>query len=154
MCRPGASELAWSLPGLEKIYLDSNLITDLTPLENLRGKRDFARRPAVWGFLKPNVVKELSLQKNKITDLQPLAGFTELQWLNLAENKCSDLRPLARMQKLARLDLQGNQIHSLDGLGQKPRLTTLNWSNNNASNLEGAPLELYGSLSMALVGWP
>ena len=52
----------------------------------------------------------LYLGGNKIVDLSPLSGMTNLTWLYLGGNQISDLNPLAGLTNLTTLDLAGNQI--------------------------------------------
>ena len=51
----------------------------------------------------------LSLSKNKITDISPVAALDNLYWLFLDHNKISDLSPLANA---ARKDYEGEKRFS------------------------------------------
>ena len=67
-------------------------------------------------------VEWLSLHKNQISDLTPLAQMPDVDRTILAENQIPDLAPLARLTKLMWLNLSGNQI---TGLATLARLTKL-----------------------------
>jgi Leucine-rich repeat (LRR) protein len=49
-----------------------------------------------------------------------LAGLTELDWLFLDKNEISDVEPLASLAKLTLLDLYGNPINNCQVLPEKP----------------------------------
>ena len=72
----------------------------------------------------------LSLNDNLISNLSPLAGLTNLQYLNLYSNLISDLSPLEGLTNLQELDLDGNQISDLSPLAGLTNLQELDlWSN-------------------------
>ena len=57
----------------------------------------------------------LDLAGNRIEDLWPLSGLTELRELDLADNAVADLGPLAGLAGLEALDLAGNRISDVWG---------------------------------------
>jgi internalin A len=59
---------------------------------------------------------ELSLNNNKITDLTPLSGLTNLTKLLLANNKITNLKPLSGLTNLTMLSLANNKITDLKPL--------------------------------------
>ena len=77
----------------------------------------------------------LNLQMNKITDLSPLAGLTELQDLNLWINKISDLSPLAGLKRLQDLNLSNNKISDISPLTDLTGLQNLLFFGNEITNL-------------------
>jgi internalin A len=52
----------------------------------------------------------LSLSKNQISDIKPLASLTNLTWLWLDNNQISDIKPLESLTKLTDLYLINNPI--------------------------------------------
>ena len=67
----------------------------------------------------------LDLRYNKISDLSPLDGLTNLEVLKLYGNEISDLSPLKGLTKLKALDLGGNLISDLSPLAGLTNLTVL-----------------------------
>ena len=100
---------------LQQLSLDSNKISDLTPLANLAQ------------------LQVLSLDSNKISDLTPLANLAQLQVLSLDSNKISDLTPLANLDKLIHLDLSHNEISDLTPLANLDKLKRLYLEDNPLS---------------------
>ena len=67
-----------------------NMISDLTPLSNLKK------------------LEALDLGYNAVSSLQPLALLENLRWLGLEENKIADIRPLKNLRNLTFLSLRNN----------------------------------------------
>ena len=72
---------------------------------------------------------------NRISDLSPLSGLTNLTELRLGENSVSDLSPLTGLTNLATLLLQRNRISGLSPLAGLTNLTRLGVASNNISDL-------------------
>src|SRR5262245_46243116 len=53
-------------------------------------------------------LRALSLDRNQVSNLEPLAALTNLTWLDLAVNRLSNLEPLAALTNLTWLNLSGN----------------------------------------------
>lgn len=92
------------MPNLTELYLCTQQISDLSPLEGLP-------------------LEALYLSDNQITDLSPLRGCTKLHTLFIGGNPLYDLSPLASLTGLRRLNLDqwspGTAVDSfapLDGL--------------------------------------
>ena len=83
-------------------------------------------------------LQSLYLMGDSISDLAPLANLTELQWLNLAGDNISDLAPLANLTELQWLNLVGDNISDLAPLANLTELQWLNLVGDNISDL--APL--------------
>ncbi|MGC8718106.1 MAG: leucine-rich repeat domain-containing protein, partial [bacterium] len=73
----------------QKLFLESNQISDISPLANL------------------TKLQELYLESNQISDISPLANLTKLQELDLSNNQISDIRPLTRNAGLG----QGDEVY-------------------------------------------
>ena len=76
--------------------------------------------------------------RNKITDLTPLAGLTLLTELDLSENRITDLAPLAGLTQLTELDLWRNEISDITPLAGLTQLTQLDVSWNPLDLSEGS----------------
>ena len=81
---------------LEKIDLNENEISDLSPIAKL------------------NKLTKLSLIRNRISNLQPLSELTNLEYLDLYANKIVDISPLAKLTNLKHLDLHNNNDQTGD----------------------------------------
>ena len=99
-----------------------NMISDLTPLSNLKK------------------LQSLDLGYNAISNLHPLALLENLQWLNLSENKITDIGPLNNLTNLTFLSLRNgyyspewagnNAIWNLSPLGNLSKLEGLHVDHN------------------------
>ena len=78
----------------------------------------------------------LDLVSYDISDLKPLAKFTNLTKLDLGGNQISDLKPLVGLTKLTRLDLSSNRISDVKPLAGLTQLTELGLSGNQIGNLK------------------
>ncbi len=93
---------------------------------------------------------KLSLRGNKIIDVTPLAGLTNLTELILWHNQISDLGPLARLTNLTKLNLYGNQITDLTPLAELKHLKDLTLPDNQITDLSPlAELTKLEELSLA-----
>ncbi|TYQ26210.1 leucine-rich repeat domain-containing protein [Pseudanabaena sp. UWO311] len=54
----------------------------------------------------------LNLNHNKIDDIKPLAGLTQLRGLSLHNNQIANIQPLASLKKLEQLIVSQNKIKS------------------------------------------
>jgi hypothetical protein len=72
----------------------------------------------------PQNVTILYLVSNQISDITPLSGLTNLEWLGLDFNQISDITPLSGLTNLEVLGLGGNQISDITPLSG---LTNLGW---------------------------
>ena len=78
---------------------------------------------------------ELSLKNNKITDLTPLSGLTNLAALVLDNNQIADLSPLSGLTNLTALSLVNNQIANLTPLSGLTNLKSLYLDKNQIASL-------------------
>ena len=77
----------------------------------------------------------LSLQGNKIRNLEPLAGLTNFVMLDLEGNQISDISSLKQLSALTELGLSQNQISDISPLQKLSAITVLNLSRNQISDL-------------------
>lgn len=75
---------------LEKLKVNENEISDLTPLKDLKN------------------LKYLELQRNRIVDVSPLANLKNLEFLKLYNNIIENVEPLKDLTNLTGLDLHNN----------------------------------------------
>ncbi len=78
---------------------------------------------------------EVSLTRNAISDISPLAGLTKLQYLYLRSNSISDISPLAGLTGLMDLDLSSNAIVDTSPLAELTNLTQLSLSGNTITDI-------------------
>ena len=103
---------------LRELYLGRNPITDLRPLANLTQLEIlhlWSLTPDTPGLdLRPLTglinLKELSLGRNRISDIHLLSGLKKLRTLNLSHNDISDLRPLVELTQLQTLWINENPV--------------------------------------------
>ena len=79
---------------------------------------------------------ELTLDKNQIKDIKPLASLTNLTGLDLSKNQISDIKPLASLTNLTGLDLSKNQISDIKPLASLTELTRLKLEDNQISDIK------------------
>jgi predicted DNA-binding WGR domain protein len=77
----------------------------------------------------------LNIRGDKITDIQPLKKFKDLQFLNLVGNKIEDLSPLETLTKLECLDLKNNQIKNINSLKNLVNLQYLGLGDNSIEDI-------------------
>ena len=117
---------------LEKLKINENEISDITPLKNL------------------TKLKYLEIQRNRITDVSALKNLKKLEFLKLYNNLITDVTPLAGLTNLTGLDLHFNVkqtkvdgkkvssggITDISCLNDLKKLTFLDVSANNISNVD------------------
>lgn len=133
---------------LQRLFLDSNEISDLTPLAYLTQLQELSLNSNEISDLTPLAYRQLriidgletgtnlqvlELDSNKISDLTPLAVLDSLQGLFLNSNKISDLTPLAYLDKLIHLELNSNEISDLTPLAHLDELKRLYVDDNPLS---------------------
>ena len=77
----------------------------------------------------------LSLSKNQIADVGPLANLTNLRQLHLNDNQIADVGPLANLTNLESLHLGKNQIADVGPLANLTRLTMLRLESNQVADV-------------------
>ncbi|MBM7835573.1 leucine-rich repeat domain-containing protein [Clostridium sardiniense] len=95
-------------------------------------------------------LKRLYLNKNKISDLNPLKDLTSLQTLSLSENNIKDLSGLKNLKNLNLLNLSNNILVNIDELYNLKELEVLILMNNNISDL--TPLTNLLKLNYLILG--
>jgi Leucine-rich repeat (LRR) protein/uncharacterized protein YjdB len=77
----------------------------------------------------------LSLRNQEITDLSPLSGLEQIQYLDFRDNSISSIAPLAGLTALRILILDDNDVADISALAGKSELTGLQLANNPVSDL-------------------
>ena len=72
---------------------------------------------------------------NRVSDLSPLSGLTNLTRLNLGRNRVSDISALAGLTNLTELGLWANRVWDLSPLSGLTNLTGLDLNGNNVSDI-------------------
>jgi len=80
-------------------------------------------------------LKELSLERKRITDLTGLETATNLEYLYLSANKISNINPLASLKNLEYLYLDGNPISDFSPLSGLTNLVSLGLGNTGVKDL-------------------
>ena len=83
-------------------------------------------------------IRELDLAGSQLSDLEPSAQLTTLEWLDLMDTQVSNVGPLARLTSLELLNLMNTQVSDIAPLAKLTALGTLMLSGTQVSNI--APL--------------
>ena len=84
-------------------------------------------------------LKRLSLPENTISDITPLAGLMHLREINLSRNQIVDISPLANLVNLKVLRLSHNQIEDFSPLVGLVNLEILIIRRNRSSDISAIP---------------
>lgn len=79
-------------------------------------------------------LRSLQLNRNGISQIEPIGKLLELNSLFLDNNQIRDISHLAHLKELRRLGLNNNQISNLEPLKELTQLTSLWLTNNNQIN--------------------
>jgi internalin A len=89
-------------------------------------------------------LQQLWLYKNHITDISPLASLTNLNKLWIYDNRVTDITPLSSLTGLIVLSLDDNQIEDVMPLVSLSNLAVLNLAANKIADIK--PLEALTNL--------
>lgn len=141
------------LPGLERLVLDKNPVTDLTPITGHPNLTIFeawdvgpVRDDGTDGLTDLAVLatipslEEVYISENAIDDLTPLASLPELRVLFANANEITDISPLAGLTNLQVLRLSGNMISDGSALAGLTNLAWLELTMNMLDDADLAPL--------------
>lgn len=117
LSRNAYARVAGSLPGLKRLFLEANRITD------------------VAGIVGSTGLTTLDLGTNAVADASALGRLTALQYLNLHHNRLTTVAGLTKLPKLMFLYLHGNAIRSVDGLQDLTALEELFLAGNPIADL-------------------
>lgn len=111
-------------PNLEVLNLENN---NLTSISDLAGK-DIP-------------LDKLYLSGNLLTDISPIAGFTELRVLDLSDNLISDIDELSDMTNLSSIKLNNNLITDFSNLTSITGLQEIDLHDNAITSIPPIALE-------------
>ena len=146
----GAPITVDQMAALTRLEAPNANISDLTGLEHATNLTDlFLGDTHVEGegWINSNSIKDLSplagltnltwlnLSQNNITALSPLAGLTNLTWLDIGGNNLSNISPISGLINLTALRLWRNNIEDISPVADLTHLTELNLDHNNISNI-------------------
>ena len=131
-----------SIATLESLYISGFESVDLTELRNAVQLKSLGVNYSdnitnLNGLAGLTNLTQLYLTGGQISDLRPLSALTNLTELDLHANQISDLQPLSDLTNLTELDLGNNQITSLAGLENLTKLTSIDAYGNNITTLAG-----------------
>ena len=136
-------------------FLNSNAISDLSPLSNLTNLTELDLDRNSISNISPlsglTRLTELDIGFNSISDVSALSGMTSLEALGLGFNSISDVSVLSGMTSLEVLDLSGNSISDVSVLSGLTSLEVLNLSGNSITDVSAlSGLTRLRELSLAL----
>jgi internalin A len=108
-----------NLKNLRVLYLQRNLITDISALKKL------------------TKLEVLSLNGNQIESISTLSTLTNLRELYIRENKIKTISSLNKLTKLELLESGKNSIQNIDSLKNLKNLKSLTLDNNNIKDITG-----------------
>ena len=79
-----------------------------------------------------------SINSNSVSDLSPLSGLTNLNYLVLDSNNISDISAVAGLTNLESLSLWNNSISDISAVAGLTNLTSLSLDNNSISDISAA----------------
>ena len=135
-----------TLPRLEADNANINNLTGLEHATNLTGLWLGDKEVEGKGWVNSNSIKDLSplagltnmtwldLSQNNIADLSPLAGLTNLTWLDIGGNNLSNISPVSGLINLTALRLWRNNIKDISPVTDLTHLTELNLNHNNITD--------------------
>ncbi len=102
---------------LQSLYLNDNIISDLSPLNQMK------------------MLRYLEMQRCGLISIESLRNCRFLDELKLDVNRITDLSPMLQMRTLCKLSLCDNPVVDISGLENLQFLTTLNLYKTKVSNL-------------------
>ena len=105
-----------SVPAEARVYLQDKALADLS---------------GQVAVLKADVVDYVNLDRNALTNVDPVASLTGLKWLRLNGNRLAALPDLKALTKLRRIYLKNNKFTAVpETLKDLPALTDIDLSGN------------------------
>ena len=129
-----------NLTNLRWLDLSDNAISDISPLAGLTNLRNLDLSDNAISDISPlagltNLEYYLGLSGNAISDISPLSNLTNLRWLTLFDNAISDISLLSNLTNLRWLELSDNAISDISVLAGLTNLWSLDLSGNNISDI-------------------
>ena len=132
-------EMLLQKAGTTNCIAANHILSELTELMLFRRQISDLRPIASFTNL-----QQIWLYKNHITDISPLASLTNLNKLWIYDNRVTDITPLSSLTGLIVLSLDDNQIEDITPLTSLSNLAVLNLAANKITNIE--PLKALANL--------
>ena len=124
-----------SVPAENRIYLSDHGLKDLESTQLFSGA-DY-----------------LNLDRNQLTNIDCVAGMTELKWLRLNDNQLSALPDLKGLVKLRRIYLRNNRFAAVpETLKELPSLTDIDLSGNPIAEIPEWLAKKGGLVALSFTG--
>jgi hypothetical protein len=126
------------------LRLDSNEITDLSPLSSLTELKSLILWDNPISDLSPLsslvnlerlLLESFHTDDNKLVNLSALSGLTKLRILGLNNSQINDVSALSGLTNLEELYLSDNQISDISALSSLTKLTSLSLYNNQVKDV-------------------
>ncbi len=131
---------------LRMLYLDFNEIENLDGLQNLNASFLSLRRNQISDITplagSQKTLWYLDLSENQIEDISILENFSRLEDLTLCHNNITDIEAIKKLKRLEFLDLRYNNISELPDFTNMDSLTHLYLGHNNITNEEWKKIKL------------
>jgi Leucine-rich repeat (LRR) protein len=142
-CKVVDTSFVGGIPRLETLFLHQNKITDIdeafAKLNKLRELRlDKNRISKLINLQGLQALRSLDVSFNAVSSLEGLSGLQFLRELNVSNNRIKSFKPLRALPNLVELRAQGNHLKSLEGIQQLPRLEVLHCEHNMLSSVQVA----------------
>ncbi|MCF7792560.1 MAG: PKD domain-containing protein [Candidatus Cloacimonetes bacterium] len=132
-------EGAQYLTGIDRLYIDDNQISNLSPVAGLTNlERLFADGNQIVDIspvANLTALVQLKLDGNLIVDISAVSGLTDLYYLDLGENQIEDISPLSTLTTTSWIYLDNNQISSISALEGLVELDRLYLHNNKITEI-------------------
>jgi internalin A len=128
-----------TLTNLQILYCRSNGVTDLSPISGLAGLQIIYCNSNDINSISP-ISKLANLQLfccdyNQIKDLSPISKLTNLQILSCSSNRIKDLSSIKKLTELQMFSCESNQITDLSPIAQLTKLKMFFCESNHVRDL-------------------
>ena len=127
------------LTKLRRLDLEDNTISDLSPLKGVISLEDLHIGPNLVSDISPLAglinLRHIRLHHNAITDLSPLAGLIRLETIGMSHNPLADLTPLSGLTNLHNYHGWGTPVVGLSAIAKLPKLREINVCGGEISDL-------------------
>lgn len=129
------------MTGLEELWLGKNKITELK-VRNKGPHIKISRSPFPQNLSPLANLKILSIQSNRLAQIQGLENLSNLEELYISHNALTSISGLDKTPQLRVLDISNNQISNLSGLERLAHLEEVWASSNQLASFEEVERQL------------